>query len=546
MTYNLRSRKRVGDNRPPSPEHKKTKNNSVTGDDSSYDSLDDFIDDSTESYDLNQPQRLLDILIGGNQEFDNFVDHWKDDLDSKEADKLSEELNHIRDEINKELPSIPRIINSTLSFKDKKRCIMLYDGWRQLSPMSEEYYEVAKQINNIIKSSVEGDLLYEERRIRKMVIPEKSMKERILTLPTSDKIKSVIYGRYEILTSLDPTSSNYSTNEEWLRWALMLPYNSYKQTIPPNSTKKDITTFLSNIREKLDQSVFGMDTVKEELLHQINNHFSSSNKTKGCIISLKGCSGVGKTHVSKVLADALRLPFHRVSLAGLEDTSLIKGSDSVWVGASPSIFVQALVNMKCNNGVLLLDEMDKLFQSSKALACQHALLHPLDYTTNHEFEDIMLKGLPIDLSGLFIVCAMNDDRNIDINLRDRLTPIIEIKPYSPRDKKIIIQKFLIPQTLKRLGMKTNSITFTPQAIDKLIYLSPEEKGVREVKTNIERIFSRVNMLRTCSGKDRDHLREKLKLSYSMEFSDFPLKITTKSLESLYHKQNKTSTLSYYT
>ena len=553
MRYNLRSKKREAkpdeEDSPPvirkrlrkrkEPFIEKTLGESEPPDsDGGYDSLDDFIEDEEED----TPKRLLELLMGKTNE--KRKDEWQEDLDEYEVEVLEQELNEIREEMESKKPSIPKILKSRLCKKEKSNCVRWYDLWEKFPSVTEESHAYNKLINKTVKKGVDAELNGEKSRIKKMVIPERTLEARVLLVDAPDEIKCIIYSKYKVLQDTDEGSSNYAVIKEWLYWALRIPYRKKVEILPSGATPDVIVNKLQHIKHDFDEKLFGLDRVKEEMLHQLNNHFTSSkDHSKGCILSLKGPSGVGKTLCSRVLAESLGLPFYSVSLAGLEDATLLKGSDNVWVGSSPSVFVQALVRMGCSNGVLLLDEVDKLFTSRKSNACQHALLQPLDYTTNHCFEDMMLKGLPIDLSGLIIVCAMNDDRNIDQHLLNRISPIIEIKPYTSQEKKIIIKKFIILETLKQVGMKEGDVAFTPSALDHLLYLTKDEKGVREVKVTIQRVISRVNMLRTCFSESSKE--SKLKLSYDLKNFNFPLVITTTILNKLYQKDTQSDALFYF-
>ena len=65
------------------------------------------------------------------------------------------------------------------------------------------------------------------------------------------------------------------------------------------------------------------------------------------------------------MAKVLHIPFEKISVGGLDDAALLKGSDKVYNSASPSIILQILSRMKTSNGIIMFDEVDKLGETQK-------------------------------------------------------------------------------------------------------------------------------------------------------------------------------------
>ena len=353
-----------------------------------------------------------------------------------------------------------------------------------------------RRLNNIIQSACaspdEVTMLEEaEKQVRpKDVSSKAALKRRILLLGASDRVKSVLLGMYNRMDSMMVDSQEYTHLFDKLRWAVSLPYT--KCVMPEISLKgaadADIAAFCQHVHTELDAALYGMQHVKEHILQIINNRIrNGSNRS---IMALKGAPGVGKTAIAKAMAAAMNLPFDKISFGGMTDASMIKGSDSHWLGSAPSIILQMLSRMQCANGIILFDELDKTNNTSRGVEIQHALLHILDHTQNNEFQDSYLSEIPHDLSNVWFMVAFNDD-TFDPALRDRLD-IIEIPAYTRSERATIAIDYVMPHMLKELGLGPQDVTLPLDAAKTLVNnLSDVEKcGMRDVQRAIYAMLSK--------------------------------------------------------
>ncbi|GAH14051.1 unnamed protein product [marine sediment metagenome] len=126
---------------------------------------------------------------------------------------------------------------------------------------------------------------------------------------------------------------------EEIEWGLKMPYqktDGNDKTVTMNN--KQLNRYFCNIRKKLDKELYGMNKVKDRILHILNDRRTSENSC-GRNLALVGVPGTGKTKIFKVLGKILNKKFAKIS-AGALDSAALKGSNKVWQGSEPSIILQ--------------------------------------------------------------------------------------------------------------------------------------------------------------------------------------------------------------
>jgi ATP-dependent Lon protease len=148
----------------------------------------------------------------------------------------------------------------------------------------------------------------------------------------------------------------------------------------------------------------------------------------------------------------------------------------------------------------MFDEVDKISTTPKGEEVQNLLVHLTDPVQNGEFEDKYLAGINIDLSRSMFVFSANDLNKIDRVLLDRFV-VIQLAGYSLKDKVIIAENYIIPQSLRELGLHER-VAFSKEIVTYILEnYANEEVGVRELKRSIEQIAQKINMLRLFNTKD---------------------------------------------
>jgi ATP-dependent Lon protease len=458
-------------------------------------------------------------------------DMWKLGMSQKDVKELEPELELIRREIEDEVPTIPKILQSNTTREDKKRCIKLYDQLKNTEPYTTEYETIIEKINNIIRKGKQytkkeiQELERIESKLKLQVTAPDNLKNRILKLDADEKTKAIIYSLYLEMLEHEPGSQAYNTIREEVEWSVKIPHKTTQDfSNMTELSSEELNKFYCDFLDRMDKELYGMHEVKMKMLHILNDRRMGRN---GANIALVGLPGTGKTHVGKAFAKCLDMPFEKISVGGMDDASILKGSNRVWNGSAPSIILQILSRMKSSNGVIMFDELDKL-RSDKAKEIQFALLHISDYVHNDEFCDNYLNKFPHDFSKIFFIYNMNTTDTLDPALLSRLD-ITEVKPYTKKEKMDIIRDYTLPRTLDEVGMDRSDVIMDKRAMEKLIALTDAVDGMRSIEKHIKSIVSKINMYRSITLSDGSRGDMEDKLPYIISNYKLPLKITTKLL-----------------
>ena len=287
------------------------------------------------------------------------------------------------------------------------------------------------------------------------------------------------------LEGMSPQAAEYSVIKTYLDWLLELPWNVLSED------QLDI----NNARAVLDEDHYDLQEVKDRIIEYLGvrklvkergvqtetGGKASASEAMGAILCFTGPPGVGKTSLGQSIARALGRKFTRMSLGGMRDEAEIRGHRRTYIGAMPGRIIQAIKRAGTRNPVFMLDEVDKIGNDWRGDPSS-ALLEVLDPAQNHTFRDHYL-DVDFDLSDVIFITTANQLETIPPPLRDRME-IIQLDGYTEYEKIHIAMRYLMPRQVKANGLREEEITFTEEALDKIVQDYTREAGVRNLERQI--------------------------------------------------------------
>lgn len=285
-----------------------------------------------------------------------------------------------------------------------------------------------------------------------------------------------------------------------------------------------VSDYIHRVRETLDEAVHGHSTAKRQVERIIGQWINGENA--GYCFGFEGPPGVGKTSLAKKgIARCLKdgngntRPFAFIAIGGSSNGSTLDGHNYTYVGSTWGRIVEILIETKCMNPIIFIDELDKVSKTEHGREIIGILTHLIDPTQNNSFQDKYFNGIDIDLSKALFIFSYNDAESIDKILLDRIHRI-KFDNLSLDEKMTIAKKYILPETYSKMGMSGKGvIEMDDSVIEYIIRDYTNEPGVRKLKEVAFDIFGEIN------------------LSILRENIDFilPLKITNEDVKYKYLK-----------
>jgi len=263
-----------------------------------------------------------------------------------------------------------------------------------------------------------------------------------------------------------------------------------------NTNMKNVTHYMSDVKVTLDKAVYGHDKAKTQIERIIGQWINGEQD--GYCFGFEGPPGVGKTSLAKRgLSDCLKddkgnsRPFAMIQMGGDSNGSTLHGHNYTYVGSTWGSIVQILIDKKCMNPIIFIDEVDKISRTEHGKEIVGILTHLLDPAQNDCFQDKYFTGIDLDLSKALFILSYNDVDAIDKILLDRIHRI-KFNNLSLEDKLIICNTHILTDVYKKMGLE-DMIYFNDDVLKFIIDEYTCESGVRKLKEILFEIVGEINL-----------------------------------------------------
>jgi len=299
---------------------------------------------------------------------------------------------------------------------------------------------------------------------------------------------------------------------------------------------------IQQVRSILDASIYGHDHAKKQILKIVGQWMTGEQS--GYCFGFEGAPGVGKTSLAKkglsqcLYNEATKTsrPFVFIALGGTCNGSTLEGHSYTYVNSTWGRIVDALMDAKCMNPIIYIDELDKVSKTEHGKEIIGILMHLIDTTQNTGFQDKYFSGIDIDLSKALFIFSYNDASQIDSILLDRIHRI-RFDALTVEDKKVIIRQYIVPEIERKMGMQ-GCVLLTEEIMEYLIETYTSESGVRKLKEVLFDLYGEINIrvLDPVSSSSSPTSSSLLSPQVKLQEVALPIVITQDEIENIYLKK----------
>jgi len=274
-----------------------------------------------------------------------------------------------------------------------------------------------------------------------------------------------------------------------------------------DNLKTEKRKFLEDSYARLDASIYGQAEAKDQLIRIIAQWINGNQS--GYCLGFEGSPGLGKTSlakygISQALADkdGKSRPFGFIALGGSSNGSILEGHGYTYVGSTWGRIADILMQSKCMNPIIFVDELDKISTTENGRELIGILTHLTDRTQNNEFMDKYFDGVRLDLSKVLFIFSYNDFDRLDSILADRIHRI-RFENYTVDDKVVIACDYLVPKIRDEINILGVDYIITPETIRYMVDAYTYEAGVRKLKEKLYDLYRELNV-RDIKGSSHAH------------------------------------------
>lgn len=291
--------------------------------------------------------------------------------------------------------------------------------------------------------------------------------------------------------------------------------------------KKDYRNYLNQVEDILDKAVYHQYEAKKQIKRIIAQWINGN--MEGYCFGFEGPPGTGKTSLAKKgISRCLRdedgkeRPFSFIALGGSSNGSTLEGHSYTYVGSTWGRIVDVLMETKCMNPIIFIDELDKVSKTENGKEIIGILTHLTDSTQNSAYHDKYFSGVDIDLSKALIIFSYNDYNLLDPILADRIHRV-KFNKLSKSEKIHIVNNYILPELLETVGIKKGNILFSKKILEFIIESYTHEPGVRKLKEKVFEIIRELNLKY---------------LTYGTKEISFPFEVTQEVVEEIFEGKPK--------
>jgi hypothetical protein len=145
----------------------------------------------------------------------------------------------------------------------------------------------------------------------------------------------------------------------------------------------EIIAYMNDFNNILDSAVYGHKKAKLQIERIVGQWING--ESSGYCFGFEGLPGIGKTSLAqKGLAHCLKdknnkpRPFSLIALGGSSNGSILEGHNYTYVGSTWGKIVDILMEHKCMNPIIFIDELDKVSKTEHGKELIGILTHLVD------------------------------------------------------------------------------------------------------------------------------------------------------------------------
>jgi ATP-dependent Lon protease len=371
----------------------------------------------------------------------------------------------------------------------------------------------------IMVLNINGAVVNDKLNFKKLKLNNRNMKERINDIMSFveqyQTNKKLLNNIFKIDTNDEVNDNNLNTNCD-----LLVNVKEIEEKY------NGINKYMSNVKQALDKAVHGHDKAKKQIERIIGQWING--KQDGYCFGFEGPPGIGKTSLAKKgLSDCLKdengisRPFAMIQMGGDANGSSLHGHNYTYVGSTWGSIVQILMDKKCMNPIIFIDEIDKISKTEHGKEIIGILTHLLDPAQNDCFQDKYFSGIDLDLSKALFILSYNDYEAIDKILLDRIHRV-KFKSLTLDEKLVISNIHILPEVYEKMGLQ-GMINFSNDVLKFIIDEYTSEPGVRKLKEILFEIVGEINL----------DILKNFETSY-----EIPINITIEDIKNKYFKDKQ--------